>query len=133
MDVGLFTDDTYESHFDVAMNYVWEISAGKAGVIDIKKLESQSKVPATDSDGKIKWTREARNDRYGAFMTQNNDKNMVWEVIKAIGTNGQSLLASIMIEMVQSIAAGESILSDSNTRTIIPTDLMRRLLTVHLA
>ena len=133
MDVGLFTDDTYESHFDVAMKYVWEISAGKAGVIDIKKLESQSKVPATDSDGKIKWTREARNDRYGAFMTQNNDKNMVWEVIKAIGTNGQSLLASTMIEMVQSIAAGESILFEPNTRTAIPTDLMRRLLTVHLA
>ena len=108
MDVGLFTDDTYESHFDVAMKYVWEISAGKAGVIDIKKLESQSKIPATDSDGKIKWTREARNGRYGAFMTQNNDKNMVWEVIKAIGTNGQSLLASTMIEMVQSIAAGQS-------------------------
>ena len=108
MDVGLFTDDTYESHFDVAMKYVWEISAGKAGVIDIKKLESQSKVPATDSDGKIKWTREARNGRYGAFMTQNNDKNMVWEVIKAIGTQGQSLLASTMIEMVQSIAASES-------------------------
>ena len=108
MDVGLFTDDTYESHFDVAMKYVWEISAGKAGIIDIKKLVSQSKVPATDSDGKIKWTREARNGRYGAFMTQNNDKNMVWEVIKAIGTQGQSLLASTMLEMVQSIAAGES-------------------------
>lgn len=108
MDVGLFIDDTYESHFDVAMKYVWEISAGKAGVIDIKKLDSQSKIPATDSDGKIKWIKEARNGRYGAFMTQNNDKNMVWEVLKAIGTQGQSLLASSMIEMVQSIAAGES-------------------------
>ena len=108
VDVGLFIDDTYESHFDVAMKYVWEISAGKAGVIDIKKLDSQSKIPATDSDGKIKWIKEARNGRYGAFMTQNNDKNMVWEVLKAIGTQGQSLLASSMIEMVQSIAAGES-------------------------
>ena len=77
-------------------------------MIDIKKLDSQSKVPATDSDGKIKWTMEARNGRYGAYMTQNNDKNTVWEVIKATGTQGQSIIASLMIQMVQSRVAGES-------------------------
>ena len=108
MDVGLIKDDTYEAHFDVAMKYVWEISAGKAGVIDIKKLDSQSEVPATESDGKIKWITEERNGRYGAFMTQSDDKNMVWEVLKGIGTQGQSFLASSIIGMVQSLAAGES-------------------------
>lgn len=108
MDVGLFKDDTYEAHFDVAMKYVWEISAGKAGVIDIKRLDSQSKVPAIQSDGKIKWTQEARNGRYGAYMTQNNNKNKVWEVLKAITTQGQSALASFMIDMVQLSVASES-------------------------
>ena len=108
MDVGLIKDDTYEAHFDVAMKYVWEISAGKAGVIDIKKLDSQSEVPATESDGKIKWVTEERNGRYGAFMTQSDDKNMIWEVSKGIGTQGQSFLASSIIGMVQSMAAGES-------------------------
>ena len=107
MDVGLIKDDTYEAHFDVAMKYVWEISAGKAGVIDIKKLDSQSEVPATESDGKIKWITEERNGRYGAFMTQSDDKNMVWEVLKGIATQGQSFLASSIIGMVQSMAAGE--------------------------
>ncbi|KAL8823006.1 MAG: hypothetical protein Q9191_006269 [Dirinaria sp. TL-2023a] len=82
VDVELFKDDTYETHFDVAMKYVWEISAGKAGVIDIKKLDSQCQVPATDSDGKIKWTTESRNGRYGAYMTRNNDKN---DLAKSIG------------------------------------------------
>lgn len=108
MDVGLVKDDTYEAHFDVAIKYVWEISAGKAGVIDIKKLESQSEVPATESDGKIKWITEERNGRYGAFMTQSNDQNVVWEVLKAIGTQGQSVLVSTLIGMVQTNVAGES-------------------------
>lgn len=108
MDVELFKDDTYESHFDVAMKYVWEISAGKAGVIDIKKLDGQCKIPTADKDGKISWTKEARNGRYGAYLTQNNNKNQVWEVIKAIGSQGQSLLASLMLDMLQSSAAGES-------------------------
>lgn len=108
MDVGLVKDDTYEAHFDVAMEYVWQISAAKAGVIDIKKLDSQSEVPATESDGKIKWITGERNGRYGAYMTQSNDTNVVWEVLKAIGTQGQLVLASTLIGMVQSIAAGES-------------------------
>ncbi|KAL8835442.1 MAG: hypothetical protein Q9170_003319 [Blastenia crenularia] len=107
VDVELLKDDTYEAHFDVAMKYVWEISAGKAGVIDIKKLDGESKVPATESDGKIKWITESRNGRYGAYMTQNNDKNTVLEFIKAIGSQGQSLLASLMIDLAQSsVAAG---------------------------
>ena len=107
LDVGLVKDDTYEASFDVAMKYVWEISAGKAGSIDIMKLESQSEVPAIESNGKIKWITEERNGRYGAFMTQSNDQNVVWEVLKAIGTQGQSVLVSTSIGMVQSNVSGE--------------------------
>lgn len=101
----MLKDDTYESHFDVAMKYVWEISAGKAGVIDIKKLDSQCQVPGTDSDGKIKWTTESRNGRYGAYMTQNNDKNTAWEILQGIASQGQSTLASLMLGIAQTSIA----------------------------
>lgn len=132
MDVGLFKDDVYEAHFDVAMKHVWEISAGKAGVIDIKKLDNQSNVPAIGSDGQIKWTEEARNGRYGAYMTQNNDKNTIWEIFKGIASFGESVLASKMLDMVQSASTGESYHRLPNRKTSMPTDIMVRFLTNHV-
>jgi hypothetical protein len=98
----MFKDDNYESHFDIAMKYAWEISAGKGGILDISKNDSKTILPERESDGKkIKWTNGARGSNYGAYLTTNNDKSQAWEIAKGILTTGSSALSALLIELVQ--------------------------------